>query len=174
MNWREKMIEWEKDGLVLSKKSPPTKLWGFVYRINYTNGKSYIGKKQFWSVTTQPILKNNVPRPNSQRVQKRVNLTKAELKARTKAQVKLGVKTKLFEFEEVTKETKWREYIGSSKDTKDFTVASKEILEVCYDKINLTYCEVKWMIKLDVLIDEKFVNSNILGKFFVGKITKGK
>jgi len=141
------MVEWIKDGLVLSDNPPPPKLWGFVYLITYTNGKHYIGKKQFWSVTKKPFGKRKLAEMTDARAKK---------------------------YEMVTKENDWRKYVGSSKDTKGFTIKSKEILEICYDKLNLTYCEVKWMIKLDVLTDDTYVNSNILGKFYSGKIKKGK
>ena len=73
----------------------------------------------------------------------------------------------------------WRDkpfakYEGSSSNTKGLTVQSKKILELCSDKLNLTYCEIKWMMSLDVLCDDRYHNENILGKFFKGKIHKGK
>lgn len=141
------MVKWLKSGKVVSDKSPNLDMWGFVYMITYTNGKQYIGKKQFWSVTKKAFGKKKMSTINDSRLKK---------------------------YEMVTKENDWRKYEGSSKETKDFTIASKEILEICSDKINLTYCEVKWMMKLDVLVDDNFVNSNILGKFYSGKIKKGK
>ncbi len=139
------MVKWIKFGRLVSSKSPPSTAWGFVYIINYTNGKSYIGKKQFWSVTKKAFGKKKLAEITDRRAKK---------------------------YEMVTKENNWRQYIGSSKETDGFTIASKEILEVCSDKINLTYCEVKWMIALEVLTKEKYVNSNILGKFFVSKVGK--
>ena len=67
-------------------------------------------------------------------------------------------------------ETKWRDYEGSSEQTKDLVLVRKEILEFCNDKINLTYCEMKHQVINNVLTSDVFVNSNILGKFYKGKI----
>jgi len=141
------MIKWKKDGLEVSDKPVPSLLWGFIYLITYTNGKHYIGKKQFWSVTKKPFGKR-------------------KLAAMTDARAK--------KYEMVTKENDWRTYVGSSKLTKGFTVESKEILEVCYDKINLTYCEQKHLMRADVLVDDTYMNDCIGGKFYAGKIKKGK
>lgn len=141
------MVEWTQSGNKLSSKPPPSNFWGFIYIIEYTNGKKYIGKKQFWSVTKKAFGKKKLAEITDKRAKK---------------------------YEMVTKENDWRKYEGSSKETKGFTIKSKDILELCNDKINLTYCEVKWMMKLDVLVDDSFVNSNILGKFYSGKIKKGK
>ncbi len=168
------MVKWKFNGDEVSEKPPRINMFGFIYQINYTNGKKYIGKKQFHSETTQKVLKTGIPRENSQRITKRVKMTEEELAQRTLAQVKKKVKNKMVEFEMVIKENDWRKYVGSSKDVKGFVVESKVILEICYDKLNLTYCELKWQLRKDVLVDDHFVNSNILGKFFVGKISKGR
>ena len=64
-------------------------------------------------------------------------------------------------------------YNGSTKNRVGLTIAKKEIIELCSDKINLTYCEVKWMMRLDVLCDDTYLNDNVLGKFYSGKIVKG-
>ncbi len=168
------MVAWSYQGGEVSEKPPKLNMFGFIYQINYTNGKSYIGKKQFHSETTQKVLKSGVPRENSKRITKRVYLSSDELLNRTPLQVKTDVRTKMVEFEMVIKENDWRKYNGSSKDVKGFKIESKVILEICYDKLNLTYCELKWMIRKDVLVADNFVNSNILGKFYVGKISKGR
>ncbi len=65
-------------------------------------------------------------------------------------------------------------YVGSSNNTKHLTITQKEIIEVCYDKMNLRYAETKWLFRLDVLCDEKYVNDNINGTYYTGKIVKGK
>ena len=165
---------WMYQGGEVSEKPPKLNMFGFIYQINYTNGKKYIGKKQFHSETTQKVLKTGIPRENSQRIQKRVKMTADDLANRTPAQVKKNVKNKMVEFEMVIKENDWRKYNGSSKEVKGFKIESKHILEICYDKLNLTYCELKWQLRKDVLVDDDYVNSNILGKFYVGKISKGR
>ncbi len=168
------MAKWWYNGMELSNKAPNNTMWGFIYVIEYTNGKKYIGKKQFWSESTTPALKNGEIRPNSTRIQKRKAMDTDDLANRTPAQAKKNVKTKLVPFDIVTKENNWRKYIGSSKLTKGMTVKKKTIIEICSDKINLTYCEQKWLMRKDVLIDDVYLNDCVGGKFYAGKIVKGK
>lgn len=137
------MVKWIRSGIPISDRPAPSNRWGFIYLIRYTNGQCYIGKKQFWSVTRKPFGKKKLAEVTDKRHKK---------------------------YEMIVKENDWRTYVGSSKETKHLVIESKEILELCEDKVNLTYCEVKWMFKYDVLVDATFLNSNILGKFFVGKI----
>jgi len=137
------MVKWKYEGLEVSNKPPSSTKWGFVYLITYTNGQKYIGKKQFWSVTKKKFGKKQLAEITDNRAKK---------------------------YTMVTRENDWRKYIGSSKETKHLTVESKEIVEVCEDRINLTYCEIKHMFSQDVLVNRTFLNSNILGKFFCGKI----
>lgn len=168
------MVKWKYNGSEVSDNPPKSNMFGFIYEIEYTNGKKYIGKKQFHSETTQKVLKTGIQRENSKRINKRVKMNAEELENRTTAQKKKDVKSKLVEFEMVIKENDWRKYNGSSKDVVGFKIKSKKIVEICYDKINLTYCELKWMMRKDVLVDDTYVNSNMLGKFFAGKISKGR
>ena len=168
------MVRWLYQGGEVSDKPPKNSMFGFIYMITYDNGMKYIGKKQFHSETTQKVLKTGAARPNSKRITKRIKMTVEDLANRTKAQIKTNVTNKMVEFEMVIKENDWRKYNGSSKDVKGFKIIQKDILEICFDKINLTYCEIKWMIRKDVLVDDDYVNSNILGKFYVGKISKGR
>ena len=64
-------------------------------------------------------------------------------------------------------------YAGSSKNTKGLEIVSKEIIEVCSDKINLRYCETKHLFRNDVLCGELYLNDNINGTYFRNRITKG-
>lgn len=144
----------------------PGDMYGFIYVITYTNGMKYIGQKQFYSQLTLPALKTGEVRPNSVRVMKRRPLTKAQLAERTPAQLRTNVKSGLVPFDIVSKETKWQSYKGSSKNTKDLTIESKEILHLVPTKRNMTYMEVKSMFECNVLETEDYLNDNILGKFF--------
>ena len=168
------MTKWWYNGMELSNKSPNNAMWGFIYVIEYTNGKKYIGKKQFWSETTMPALKNGEARPNSTRINRRQNMNVEDLANRTKAQLKTNVRTKLVPFDVVTKENNWRKYVGSSKLTKGLTIKKRTIIEICSDKINLTYCEQKHLMRRDVLTDDDYLNDCVGGKFYTGKIVKGK
>jgi len=42
----------------------------------------------------------------------------------------------------------------------------REIIQFCFSKKSLTYWEVWWQFKLDVLADPQSINENLMGKFF--------
>ena len=125
----------------------PPDAHGFIYLITYTDGTMYVGKKDFYSNTTLPALQSGVQRPNSTRVGKNRN-------------------GKRVYFDVVRKESNWKKYEGSSKNTKGKTVQSKEILAIANSKRALTYLEVKFLFQFSVLESDEFINDNILGKFF--------
>ena len=121
----------------------PEDTYGFIYRIVYTDGKRYVGKKNCYSLTKKYLTKKELAEINDNRLKK---------------------------YKIVKKESNWREYAGSFKGAKDREIAYKEILMFCKDKINLTYAEAEIMFKLDVLRNDTYLNENILGAFYKGKI----
>ena len=121
----------------------PKDTFGFVYQTTHQpTGKKYIGKKSLI-----------------------YNLKK-----------KLGKKEKaLWEgkgrppmYKRVLKESDWKTYYGSHGFIKDANGKDLErkILQVAYNKKELTYLECKWQFVLEVLEDKGYLNDNILGKFF--------
>ena len=121
----------------------PKETFGFIYCTTHTpTGKKYIGKKSLI-----------------------YNLKK-----------KLGKKEKaLYEgkgrpptFKRVLKESDWKTYYGSHSFIKDANKEDLErkILQVAYNKKELTYLECKYQFVLEVLEDKKYLNDNILGKFY--------
>ena len=100
---------------------------GFIYRIDYSCGKSYVGKKLV-------------------RSERRLKPTKAQLAIR-KNYKRVEMKNLPFV-----------KYNGSSKNTSGLKIAKKEIIELCSSKIDLTYCETKWLFRFDVLFDDMFLN----------------
>ena len=64
-------------------------------------------------------------------------------------------------------------YYSSNKILKDAHKAEvqikREILRICYSATELTYQEVKYQFKYEVLEREEFLNGNILGKFYKTK-----
>lgn len=66
----------------------------------------------------------------------------------------------------VTRESKWREYEGSSKLTEGLTIKTKVITHLCTDKRSMTYLEQKELFAVDAAVNDEFVNKNIGGKFF--------
>ena len=121
---------------------------GFIYKIiNKTNNKFYIGRK---------ILRNTTNKA----------ITKKEAKIRIPTRGRVPKKKK------VITESDWKTYYGSSKELlKDVKELGKEnferiILKVVYSKIQLTYYEMEYQVKLDVLKNSNCYNENILSKFF--------
>jgi predicted DNA-binding protein len=79
-------------------------------------------------------------------------------------------------------ESDWKEYYGSSElikeDVKKFGKNNffREILKICYSKVEMTYYETKYQFDENVLridknsvMPKKYYNSNILGKFYKEK-----
>ena len=121
----------------------PEGAFGFIYQTTHTpTGKKYIGKKS--------LIYN----------QKK----------------KLGKKEKvLYEgkgrpptFKRVQKESDWKTYFGSHIFIKEANNEDLErlILQIAYNKKELTYLECKYQFISEVLEDKKYLNDNILGKFY--------
>jgi hypothetical protein len=125
---------------------------GFVYMMRLQiDGvtKFYIGKKLFYST-------------------RKVKLGKKEMALRTDKRLK--------NYKEVST-LNYQNYYSSNATIKEAhkkgEVITRVILKICYSKIELTYQEVRYQFKMDVLETDMYLNDNILGKFFKnGKISK--
>lgn len=118
-------------------------LSGFVYRItNTVTGQCYIGKKALHA-------------------RRKTRITQKEKKATPTRKI----------FKTVIKESDWKTYYGSSEVLKkDLTKLGagkfrRDILELCCTKKYLSYAEVAWQIKEDVLKTNSY-NGNILGRWY--------
>ena len=131
----------------------PQDTFGFIYIVTHKpSGKSYIGKK---------VLYHNVKK----------KLTKKELAEQTGPGRKSATKV-------VVKESDWKTYYGSAKPIlelikdgkqKEFT---REILQLVPNKKLLTYYECKFLFINGVLENpDKWMNDNVLGKFFTRDFT---
>ena len=71
-------------------------------------------------------------------------------------------------------ESNWMKYTGSNKGTKDWDIKHcyREIIYICYNKTMMSYYETKLQFTENVLENDKFLNDNILGKFYKKKIQK--
>ena len=137
-------MQWNyQDKIIQEISDLPEGAFGFIYQTTHLpTGKKYIGKKSLI-----------------------YNLKK-----------KLGKKEKaLWEgkgrpptFKRVLKESDWKTYYGSHSFIKDANKEDLErkILQVAYNKKELTYLECKYQFVLEVLEDKKYLNDNILGKFY--------
>ena len=117
---------------------------GFIYRIDLSNERSYIGRKKLYS-------------------ERKRNFGKKEKALITDKRKKL--------YEMVKKESDWTSYIGSNKQLhKDVLdgvrITNRSILGVYKTEKEITYYETYYLFVNDVLIDERYYNDNILGKFF--------
>lgn len=132
---------------IISLDDFPTNCVGFIYKITNTiNGRIYVGKK---------ILFNS----------HRSTISKRE-KAITKTRKKFKV---------IVKESNWKTYFGSCKELQEDIKKYgeqyfvREILEFCHSKRYMTYCEVKYQFKYEVLENDSY-NGNIMSKFYKGNI----
>ena len=132
-----------QDKLIQEINDLPEGAFGFIYQTTHTpTDKKYIGKKALI-----------------------YNLKK-----------KLGKKEKaLYEgkgrpqtFKRVLKESDWKTYFGSHSFIKDANKEdlTRQILQIAYNKKELTYLECKYQFIWEVLEDKKYLNDNILGKFY--------
>ena len=70
------------------------------------------------------------------------------------------------------KEGNWKNYFGSHDYIKGLLKENKheeftrEIIQICYSKKELTYSETKYQMMFEVLENPSYINANILGKFF--------
>lgn len=116
----------------------------FIYMIiNKTNGRRYIGKKILFNKTKKKISKKVI----------------SEKKTRKRVEI-------------ITKESNWKTYYGSSKELlDDLSILGEDkferhILELVEGKKKASYRELVHLIKNNVLGNELYYNSNILGRFF--------
>lgn len=120
---------------------------GFIYLITHLpTNKKYIGKKILMSRRRVPMLKR-------------------ELAVWDKPGRK--PKKKL-----VVKESDWLTYYSSNTWIKNEVKLGKkaefkrEIIRFCNSKKQLSYYETKYQFEANVLESDKYLNDNILGKFF--------
>jgi hypothetical protein len=124
----------------------PEDWFGFVYVIkNKVTGRIYVGKKVFWNNLKKKLTKTELaeqPGPGRKPTHKRV-----------------------------TKESNWLTYWGSNKelleDVKELGQDNfeRKILKLCKSKKELTYYELHYQCKEEVLLTNSY-NDNILGKFY--------
>jgi len=124
----------------------PENTLGFIYKItNTVTGRIYIGQKKLYSTTKR-------------------NFGKKEAALITDKRKKLH--------EYVTKEMRgWRTYSGSCKpltsDLENGDTYKKEILQICRNKAEITYYELKYQFEYGVIEPgSNAYNANVLGKMY--------
>lgn len=125
----------------------PEGYFGFLYKIT-ANNKIYFGKKQLFF--TKKVKLSKKARLQSDNKRKRIDHKKSD--------------------------SDWLDYFGSCKPLLEWINENKEayitreIISFHNSKIDLTYREVELLIKENVLFRDDCWNSNIMNKFFKGKI----
>jgi hypothetical protein len=147
MNWLYKEVEVIEDTI-------PEEAVGFVYKIiHIPSGKYYIGKKSLSSVRTLKLGKRELLKIKEER---KVNKMPGPAPKKKK----------------VRKTSDWEKYYSSNEWINEQVKEGKEnefrreIIQFCNSKKSLSYYEVYWMFKYDVLSDENSLNGNISGKFY--------
>jgi hypothetical protein len=121
-----------------------TEYYGYIYMTVHTKtGRTYIGKKAFQHTTNKKLGKKEL-----------AELPVARGKKPTKKQV--------------IKESDWKTYYGSANEIKLLPKdeMKRYVIMLCKTKKQLTYCETKYLFQYNVLEDDRFINDNILGKFY--------
>tara|TARA_R110002012_G_scaffold103080_1_gene242846 strand:- start:279 stop:740 length:462 start_codon:yes stop_codon:yes gene_type:complete len=138
---------WKYEGLEFTEEMIPKDAVGFVYEMSTViNGKfvKYIGKKNFYSNVKTKLRKKDMPTDKRKKTYKRVKRYNYQ---------------KYFSSNEVLKQAK-----------KDGYPIKREILCICNSKLQLSYMEARQQFLCDVLVKDEYLNGNILGKFYKGKI----
>jgi len=141
-------MSWIHKGKEFDESCIPDGYVGFIYIMTaIINGQSvaYIGKKNFFSKIKRPLGKKALAMSTDKRLKK----YKWQLKP------------------------DFMNYYSSNKILKDAHKAGipikREILRICQSQMELTYQEVKYQFKYEVLEKEEFLNANILGRFYKTK-----
>jgi len=148
------MSNWLWNGNDVTEDVIPEISVGFVYKIEHIpTGKYYIGKKSLESVRNVKIGKREL----------------IKLKEERKA-AGIGGRPPLKK--KVRKASDWEKYYSSNEWINEQVKEGKqdefkrEIIQFCNSKKSLSYYEVYWMFKYDVLSDENCLNGNISGKYY--------
>ena len=147
MNWLHQNIE-------ITEEVIPEEAVGFIYMITHIpTGKYYIGKKSLESV-------------------RNVKIGVRELKKLKEERKAAGIGGRAPLKKKVRKASDWEKYYSSNEWINEQVKEGKadefkrEIIQFCNSKKSLSYYEVYWMFKNDVLSNDNSLNGNILGKFY--------
>lgn len=138
---------WLYNNVEFTSEMIPENGYGFVYLMEaIVDGKavSYIGKKNFYSNRKKKLSKKNLPTDKRKKT--------------------YSVVTKL----------SFQDYYSSNDVLKEAhkknIFIKRTILKICHSSIQLSYEEVKHQFMYGVLESDTWLNKNILGKFYYGRI----
>jgi len=136
-------MSWIYKGKEFTEDMIPENAIGFIYNMTaIIDGKSisYIGKKNFYADIKTKLSKKAMP---------------TDKRLKTYKRVKKATYQNYYSSNEVLK-----------KAHKDNIKIKRDILMICTTKLELSYQETKHQFVLGVLESDKYLNGNILGKFF--------
>ncbi len=127
----------------------PENAIGFIYIINMLKDGDmvgYIGKKNFYSKKKKKFGKKALALMTDKRCKKYETIIKLD----------------------------YQNYFSSNKELKEAYKKGKymnrTIIKICFSKAELTYQETKAQFQYEVLEKDNWLNGNILGRFYKGKI----
>tara|TARA_R110000751_G_scaffold510_3_gene1823 strand:- start:1280 stop:1759 length:480 start_codon:yes stop_codon:yes gene_type:complete len=127
----------------------PENAVGFIYIINMLKDDKrygYIGKKNFYSKRKKRFGKKALALITDKRSKKYEIVTKLD----------------------------YQNYFSSNKELKEAyengVYMNRTIIKICFSKTELTYQETKAQFQHEVLERDNWLNGNILGRFYKGKI----
>lgn len=149
------MKDWTyKNQTIKNIEQMPEDAFGFTYVIEHLpSGKTYVGKKQIRSYRNKKLGKK----------------AKAKLKEERREQ---GIPGPCPKKVKVVKESDWKTYCSSNDWIKEQVEKGneddfeREIIQFYPDKKSLTYGELEYQIKNNVLKDDNCLNGTVLGKFY--------
>jgi hypothetical protein len=136
-------MSWIYKGKIFTEDMIPENAIGFIYNMTaIIDGKSisYIGKKNFYADIKTKLSKKAMP---------------TDKRLKTYKRVKKATYQNYYSSNEVLK-----------KAHKDNIKIKRDILMICTTKLELSYQETKHQFVLGVLESDKYLNGNILGKFY--------
>jgi hypothetical protein len=136
-------MSWIYKGKEFTEDMIPENAIGFIYNMTaIIDGKSisYIGKKNFYADIKTKLSKKAMP---------------TDKRLKTYKRVKKATYQNYYSSNEVLK-----------KAHKDNIKIKRDILMICTTKLELSYQETKHQFVLGVLESDKYLNGNILGKFY--------
>ena len=137
----------------------PKDAYGFIYEVTHKpSGKKYLGKKVLFFERNKKLGKRALE----------------ELRQERKAK---GIGGRVPQKVLVRTESDWKDYHGSHAEVKKLLKEDgpihfeRKILKFVFNKKELTYFETKELFINEVLENTKYLNDNILGKFYRKDIT---
>ena len=140
-------MSWIYSHRIFTEDMIPEGAVGFIYCMKAVIGRKsvmYIGKKNFYADVKTKLSKKAMPTDKRLKAYKRI------------------------------RKISYKEYYSSNEILKqahkDEVTIEREILHICYSKRELSYMEVKYQFEYEVLEKPEFLNGNIMGKFYKGKL----